>query len=102
MTFELNVLARTPATGSTIALHSGAVERDGRVLLIAGMKGAGKSTLTAALVQRGARYVTDEVAVIDLPSGRVCPYPKPLDLSVDSLRLLGLHSSDADGACVAG
>jgi hypothetical protein len=99
VTFELNVLARTPAAESTIALHSGAVERDGRVLLIAGVKGAGKSTLTAALVQRGARYVTDEVAVIDLPSGRLCTYPKPLDLAVDSLRLLGLHASNGDGAC---
>jgi hypothetical protein len=93
VTFELNVLARTPAVSNTIALHSGAVERDGRVLLLAGVKGAGKSTLTAALVQRGARYVTDEVAVVKLPGGRLCPYPKPLDLSLDSERLLGLCAS---------
>ncbi len=98
LTFELNVLARTPAAGSTIALHSGAVERSGRVLLIAGPKGAGKSTLTAALVQSGARYVTDEVALVDLPVGRLRPYPKPLDLSADSFRLLGLHSSGGDEA----
>ena len=40
----------------TIRLHAGAVERDGRSLLLVGSSGKGKSTLTAALVQRGWGY----------------------------------------------
>ncbi len=94
--FELNVLARTSTASSAIAVHGGAVERDGRVLLIAGASGAGKSTLTAALVQGGARYITDEVAVVDLPSGRLSPYPKPLDLAPESWRLIGIDPSAPD------
>ena len=94
--FELNVLARTSAASTAIAVHGGAVERGGRVLLIAGASGAGKSTLTAALVQGGARYITDEVAVVDLPSGRLSPYPKPLDLAPESWRLIGIDPSASD------
>ncbi|MCU0309568.1 MAG: hypothetical protein MUE36_01325 [Acidimicrobiales bacterium] len=87
--FELNALARA-VSGAAVALHAGAVELDGRVLLVAGESGAGKSTLTAALVQRGASYLTDEVAVVRLPSGGVAPFPKPIDLSSTSRRLLGI------------
>ena len=40
-------------TPGQLVLHAGAVERDGRVVVVAGDSGRGKSTLTAALVQRG-------------------------------------------------
>jgi hypothetical protein len=94
------VVARSSVARGKIAVHGGAVERDGRVLLIAGPSGAGKSTLTAALVRGGARYVTDEVAVADLATGELFPYPKPFDLTVGSWRLLGLDAAgdEANGA----
>ncbi len=91
--FELNAIARTP-NHRALALHAGAVERNGRVLLIAGPSGSGKSTLTAALVRNGARYVTDEVAVIDLPGGRVQPFAKPIDLASRSWELIGADLDD--------
>jgi hypothetical protein len=64
-----------------VLLHAGCVAgaRGGAVLLI-GASGAGKSTLTAACVAAGLRYHTDELAAVDLVSGRLAPYPKPLRL----------------------
>ncbi len=86
---ELNLVA-VSGTGDSLLFHAGAVERDGRVVVIAGISGRGKSTLTAALVRAGFRYVTDEMAIIDPKSGWVRPYLKPLDLDDSSLDLLGL------------
>jgi hypothetical protein len=87
---QLNLVAIAGSTGRVL-WHAGAVERDGRVVVVAGESGRGKSTLTAALVQAGFAYVTDELVLLDPGTGRVAPYPKALDLSVDSQRLLGLE-----------
>lgn len=87
---ELNLRA-IASTGNAILLHAGAVERDGLVVVVAGVSGRGKSTLTAALVRAGFRYVTDEMVAIEPSSGWVRPYPKPLDLGTGSLELLGLR-----------
>ena len=59
------------------ALHSGAVLWDKRVLLLPGATHAGKSSLVAELLRRGATYFSDEFALID-SDGRVHPYPRPL------------------------
>ena len=49
---------------SGLALHAGAVVRDGRVLLLPGQSGSGKSTLTAWLTGRGCSYLTDELVLV--------------------------------------
>jgi hypothetical protein len=73
-----------------LAFHSGAVERDGRVVLLAGFSGGGKSTLTAAVTQRGWRYLSDEVASVDPASLAVYPFPKDLDLGDSGFEQLGV------------
>jgi hypothetical protein len=59
------------------AVHAGAVLWDGRVLLLPGSTHAGKSSLVAELLRRGATYFSDEYALIDA-EGRAHPYPRPL------------------------
>ena len=61
-------------------LHSAAVAKDGRAVLLAGRSGLGKSSLTAALVRGGWEYLTDEMVGLSVPDGRVTPYPRPLTL----------------------
>lgn len=79
-----------------LRFHAGAVERDGRVIVIGGQSGAGKSSLTAALVARGFAYLTDELVVVDPETWQVAPYPRPLDLDGASCATLGLGDADFD------
>lgn len=80
-----------------VLFHGGAVERDGRVVVVAGESGRGKSTLTAALVRRGFGYLTDEVAAVVPHDLSVVPFPKALDLDGSAQHLLGLDASRYEG-----
>jgi hypothetical protein len=62
-----------------VFVHAGVVEWRGRALLLPGQSCSGKSTLVAALLRAGARYYSDEFAVLDA-HGRVHPFAKPLSL----------------------
>jgi hypothetical protein len=59
------------------AVHAGAVLIDGRALLLPGSTHAGKSSLVAELLRRGASHFSDEYALID-NQGRTHAYPRPL------------------------
>jgi hypothetical protein len=67
-------------SGHRLLLHAAAAERDGKVVLLAGPEGSGKSTLVHALVRSGLRYVTDETVAVTCPVARIEPYPKPIAL----------------------
>ncbi len=95
----LNLIAAAEP-GNRIMFHAGAVERGGQVIAIAGPSGRGKSTLTAALVQRGFNYVTDEIVAVDPTDRSVLVYPKALELDAGALDLLGV-SPDRYGPSAA-
>jgi len=59
------------------AIHAGAVLIEGRALLLPGSSHAGKSSLVAELLRRGASHFSDEYALID-SEGRVHSYLRPL------------------------
>lgn len=84
---------------SAAVLHSGAVRSpSGRVLLLAGSEGVGKSTLTAALLQAGCDYLSDEMVGVRAGQTTALPYPKPLELDPASRELVGLPPSDSSYA----
>lgn len=85
---EVNLLA-IEHTPDRLLFHGGAVEREGVVIALLAPSGRGKSTLAAALVQRGWAYLSDELVTVDPRTHWVDPFPKALDLSEDSLDLLG-------------
>lgn len=58
-------------------VHAGAVGWKGQAIVLPGAGGTGKTTLTRALVRKGASLFSDEFAVLDR-NGRVHPYPLPL------------------------
>ncbi len=70
-------------------LHGSCVSRDGNALCIAGRAGAGKSTLAAALVARGAKFVSDGVTIVDPDSALAQPGPATRRLWDDAIRWLG-------------
>jgi hypothetical protein len=56
-------------------IHSGVVGTGAGCVLLPAAAGSGKSSLTAALVHRGLRYFSDEVALIDATTFHVSPMP---------------------------
>lgn len=79
---------------SWVKLHAGSVERDGIGVLLPAPMESGKSTLTAGLVLRGYRYLSDEMAAIRVTDGLVDAYPKPLGLDPGSWPLLPEFAPD--------
>lgn len=75
---HLQVLFAELAEGR-VFVHAGAVSVAGRAIVLPGRSLAGKTTLTAALVQAGAAYLSDEYAVFDA-DGLVHPFARPLQL----------------------
>lgn len=64
-------------------IHAAAVELDGKTAIIAAPSGTGKSTTTWGLLHEGFRYLSDELAPIDLERMVVRPYPHALCLKSD-------------------
>ena len=58
-----------------VPMHGSCVARDGKGILITGVSGAGKSSLSAEALRRGYRLVTDDVTPIRLENGKVLAEP---------------------------
>ena len=76
-----------------IALHTAALIRDGKALLIAGQPGAGKSTLALALTQAGWALAADDVALVN-QRGLITGLPFPLTAKSSSWPLVDRHWPD--------
>ncbi len=59
-------------------IHAGAVAFAGRGVILVGQSGAGKTSTVAALVRKGAAYLSDEVALLDPVTGTVAPFVLPM------------------------
>ena len=61
-------------------VHAASLESHGKVVMLAGQPGAGKSTTTWALLHGGFRYLSDELSPIDLKTLEVHPFAHALCL----------------------
>jgi hypothetical protein len=64
-------------------VHAAALELDGAVHLVTGPSGAGKSTTCWGLLHEGFRYLSDEIAPIDIVTFAVSAYPHALCMKRD-------------------
>lgn len=71
-----------------LVLHAAVIERDGRAAVLPAPPGSGKSTLCAALIHRGWRLMSDELALIDLENGHVHALARPVGLKNRSIDLI--------------
>ena len=78
-----------------LLLHAGVVERDGLALVLPAMPGSGKSTLTAALSQRGWRLFSDEFGAFDPDAGRFRAVLKPIALKNQSIGVIRRFAPEA-------
>jgi hypothetical protein len=76
------------ASGASVLLHAGLVAIDDRALLLVGMSGAGKSSLTGMLCHLGARYGTDELTAADPTTGALVGAARPIMLKPSAPRAL--------------
>jgi HprK-related kinase A len=71
-----------------LLLHAGVIEKGGRAVIMPAPPGSGKSTLCAALIHRGWRLLSDELAVISLEDGSLWPLGRPVSLKNRSLDVI--------------
>ena len=82
-------------SGYYLMLHAGAVEFNGRAILLPALPGSGKSTLTAALSLSACRLLSDEFGVIRLADGAVLPLLKLVGLKNESIDVIAGRFPDA-------
>ncbi|HYL49151.1 MAG TPA: HprK-related kinase A, partial [Stellaceae bacterium] len=78
-----------------LIVHAAAIEKNGRVAILPAAPGSGKSTLTAGLVHRGWRLLSDELALIRRDDGHVVPLARPVNLKNASIDLLKAFAPQA-------
>jgi HprK-related kinase A len=71
-----------------LIFHAAVVEKNGRGLIMPGPSGSGKSTLCTSLVAHGWRLLSDELTLIDLSTGKIAPFPKPISLKNASISFI--------------
>ncbi len=78
-----------------LIIHAAVVELNGQAFIFAGIPGSGKSTLSAAMVCRGWRLLSDEMTLLCLSDGLAYPVPRPVSLKNQSLDIIRQFSPDA-------
>jgi HprK-related kinase A len=79
-----------------LIIHAAVVEKNGKVLLLSAPPGAGKSTLCAALVCRGWRLLSDELALLTLDgTANVVPLARPVCLKNRAIDVIQDFSPDS-------
>jgi HprK-related kinase A len=71
-----------------LIIHAAAVERNGYAAILTAPPGSGKSTLCAALVNRGWRLLTDEMTIIAPQAHAILPLARPSSLKNQSIDVI--------------
>lgn len=90
------LLATYGANESLMAIHAAAVSRGDRCVLLPGLPGNGKSTLTAALLAAGYGFCTDDLAMLTGEPLRLVPLPLRLGIKSGSWNVLRSRVPDLD------
>lgn len=78
-----------------LLFHAGILERDGLALVLPAVPGSGKSTLSAALSQRGWRLLSDEFGAFDPVEGHFMAMLKPVALKNESIAVIRRFAPEA-------
>ena len=82
---------------SHLLIHASAATIGCQAIVMPGNPNAGKTTLVAGLVLDGLKLLTDELAALNLATGFIDPYPRPLNIGQGSWEALAaLRPADRD------
>lgn len=79
-----------------LMLHAACLEKQGQCVILPGEPGAGKSTLTAALMLSGWRLLSDEITLIDRDSGELLGLGRPVSLKNESIDVIRAFAPQAE------
>ena len=78
-----------------LIIHAAAVARDGRAAILPAPPGSGKSTLCAALVNRGWQLLSDELTLVRLDTGEIMGLARPVNLKNASIDIIRDYAPEA-------
>jgi len=78
-----------------LIIHAAVVEKGGYAAILPAPAGSGKSTLCAALVNRGWRLLSDELTMVRISDGKIMPLPRPISLKNQSIVVIKDYVPDA-------
>jgi len=78
-----------------LIFHAATIERDGKAVIMPAPSGSGKSTLCAALIHRGWRLISDELALISMDDQTVVPLARPVSLKNKSISIIQSYAPEA-------
>lgn len=78
-----------------LIIHAAVLEKQGRGIMLPGMPGSGKSTLCAAMMLRGWRLLSDEMALLHPVTQEITPVPRPVSLKNASIGIIRAFSAGA-------
>jgi len=76
-------------------LHAAVIEKNGVSVILPAQPGAGKSTLSAGLMLKGWRLLSDELALVDLITGKLISLARPVNLKNESIEVIKNFSPQA-------
>jgi hypothetical protein len=84
-------------TATHLLIHASGATIGGQAVVLPGVMDAGKTTLVGGLVLDGFGFLTDELVALNLRTGRIDPYPRPLNIGRGSWDVLAaLRPADRD------
>lgn len=84
-------------TSTHVLVHSAGATLGQRAVVLPAEMNAGKTTLVAGLVLDGFGFLTDEMVAVNLTTGLIDPYPRPLNIGRGSwATLAGLRPAGWD------
>lgn len=78
-----------------LIIHAAVVEKDGCAVILPAPPGSGKSTLCAALINRGWRLLSDELTLVRTDDGKIVALPRPVSLKNASIDIMQAYAPAA-------
>jgi HprK-related kinase A len=79
-----------------LIIHAAVIEKGGKAIVLPAPPGSGKSTLCAALVNRGWRLLSDELGLYDMGSGMIYGMSRPINLKNKSIEIIKNHTPSVE------
>lgn len=83
------------AANTFLIIHAAVIEKDGFAAILPAPPGSGKSTLCAALVNRGWRLLSDELTLVGIEDGQIVALPRPVSLKNASIDIMRAYAPQA-------